>query len=397
MSKIYTTTKRTEKVLDGNHAAAEALRQINPDVFGFYPITPTSYIGQKFSEYVADGEVQTEYVSVESEHAAMSVCVGAAAAGARACTATASQGLLLMTEVLFNAAGMRLPIVLINGNRSLSAPLSIHCDHSDAMAVRDAGFIQLFAEHAQEAYDFLLCAYRIAEDESVRTPIMVCMDCFQTTHTSMNVFIESDKEVQKFVGEPLLVKPLLDIENPVSYGNFDKPDFYMEHRRAQLEGIRKAEQKTREVFDDFAKQFGRGAADLVDEYQTDDAEMGIVVLASTAGTLRRTVDLLRKKGIKAGLVRPKIFRPFPVTDLKQSLSRFKKILVLDRMSPEGAMFGALGTEIASLFAHEENSPVIKNAIYGLGSRETTYQDFAQEVEGFDDLPMEPKWINLRDE
>ena len=393
MTKI---TKRTEKVLDGNHAAAEALRQINPDVFGFYPITPTSYIGQAFSEYVANGEVDTEYVSVESEHAAMSVCVGAAAAGGRACTATASQGLLLMTEVLFNAAGMRLPIVLINGNRSLSAPLSIHCDHSDAMAVRDAGFIQLFAENAQEAYDFLLCAYRIAEAQEVRTPIMMCMDCFQTTHTSMNVVLESDKDVQQFVGDPVLYKPLLDIENPVSYGNFDKPDFYMEHRRAQLEGIRNAEQKTREVFGDFVEKFGRGTNDLVDEYQTDDAEIGIVVLASTAGTLRRTVDFLRKKGVKVGLVRPKIFRPFPVQDLKQSLSRFKKILVLDRMSPEGAMFGALGLEIASLFAHEEKSPVIKNAIYGLGSRETTYQNFVQVVEDFDDLPMEPKWINVRE-
>lgn len=389
-------TKRTEKVLDGNHSAAEALRQINPDVFGFYPITPTSYIGQKFSEYVANGEVDTEYVSVESEHAAMSVCVGAAAAGARSCTATASQGLLLMIEVLFNAAGMRLPIVLINGNRSLSAPLSIHCDHSDAMAVRDAGFIQLFAENAQEAYDFLLCAYRIAEDESVRTPVMVCMDCFQTTHTSMNVVLESDSDVQQFVGDPVLVKPLLDIDNPVSYGNFDKPDFYMEHRRAQLEGIRNAELKSREIFGEFAKKFGRGTADLVYEYQTDDAEIGVVVLASTAGTLRRTVDFLRRKGIKSGLVRPKIFRPFPVEDLKASLSRFKKILVLDRMSPEGALFGALGLEISALFAQEKSSPVIKNAIYGLGSRETTYEDFANVVERFDELPIEPEWINLRE-
>ena len=387
--------KQVEKVLDGNHAAAEALRQINPDVFGFYPITPTSYIGQKFSEYVADGAVDTEYVSVESEHAAMSVCVGAAAAGGRACTATASQGLLLMTEVLFNAAGMRLPLVLINGNRSLSAPLSIHCDHSDAMAVRDAGFIQLFAENAQEAYDFLLCAYRIAEDEAVRTPIMVCMDCFQTTHTSMNVVLESDVAVQRFVGEPVLYKPLLDIEHPVSYGNFDKPDFYMEHRRAQLEGLRNAEQKTREVFDDFAQTFRRGSSDLVDTYRMDDAEMGVVVLAATAGTLRRTVDFLREKGVRVGLVRPKVFRPFLVSDLKSVLGGLKKVLVFDRMSPEGAQFGALGTEVAALWAGEVSSPVIKNVVYGLGSRETTYEDFAEVIERFDVLSDGGEWVNLR--
>ncbi len=389
-------TKRTEKVLDGNHSAAEALRQINPDVFGYYPITPTSYIGQKFSEFVADGEVDTEYVSVESEHAAMSVCVGAAAAGGRACTVTASQGLLLMTEVLFNAAGSRLPIVLISGNRSLSAPLSIHCDHSDAMAVRDAGFIQLFAENAQEVYDFLLCAYRIAEDKKVRTPIMVTMDCFQTTHTSMNVLLESDKEVRDFVGEPILVNPLLDVAHPVAHGCFDKPDFYMEHRRAQLEGMKNAVPKIKEIFGEFAKKFGRGSAQLLDEYKTKDAEVGIVVLASTAGTIRRSIDLLRKKGTKVGMIRPKVFRPFPKEDLKKSLSRFKKILVLDRMTPEGVSFGALGMEISAIFAGEVCSPIIKNAIYGLGSRETTYEDFAEMVEKFDNLPEEPMWINLRD-
>ncbi len=393
MAKI---TKRTEKVLDGNHAAAEALRQINPDVFGFYPITPTSYIGQKFSEYVANGEVETEYVSAESEHAAMSICVGAAAAGGRACTATASQGLLLMMEVLYNAAGTRLPIVLINGNRSLSAPLSIHCDHGDAMAARSTGFIQLFAENAQEAYDFLLCANQIAEDKKVRLPLMVCMDCFQTTHTQMNVMIESDKDVQKFVGEPVLVKPLLDVENPTSYGNFDKPDFYMEHRRSLLEGMIQSESKIKEVFADFAKTFNRGSDDLVDEYGDKKAKIGIVVMASTAGTIRRTVDFLAKKGVKASLIRPKVFRPFPFTELKKSLSHFKKILVLDRDTPAGAHLGPLGVEIAALFAGDSQSPIIKNAIFGLGSRETTYEDFADVVKDFDNLPEVPMWINLRE-
>ncbi len=390
-------TKCTEVVMDGNHSVAEALRQINPDVFGFYPITPTSYIGQKFSEFVANGVVDTEYVSVESEHAAMSVCVGASAAGGRAVTATASQGLLLMTEVLYNAAGMRLPIVLINGNRSLSAPLSIHCDHGDAMAVKSSGFVQLFAKNAQEAYDFMLCSNRIAEDPKVRTPLMMAMDCFHTTHTAMNVLIESDKDVQTFVGEPIIVNPLLDIENPVSHGNFDKPDFYMEHMRAQLEGQLNAEQVIRDVFSDFAEMFKRGSGDLLEEYQTDDAQIAIIVMASASGTVKRAVDLLREKGIKVGVVRPKIFRPFPGNDLKTSLSRFQKVLILDRTTSAGAMWGPLGTEVSQIFINEKNAPEMKNVIFGLGSRETSFEDFAKVIEKFDDLPNDqPEWINLRE-
>jgi pyruvate ferredoxin oxidoreductase alpha subunit len=395
MKKI---TERTQKTLDGNAACAEALRQINPDVFGFYPITPTSYIGEKFSKFVADGEVETEYVCAESEHAAMSVCVGASAAGSRACTATASQGLTLMSEVLYNASGLRLPIVMINGNRSLGAPLSIHCDHGDAMAVRDAGWIQIFAENAQEAYDFLLMAPLIAEDAKVRTPIMVCMDCFQTTHTMMNVDLQTDAEVQNFVGEPVLLDPLLDVENPASYGNFDKPNFYMEHRRAQLEGLLNAKEKIPEIFKNFAKKFGRGNATMVDCYQAGDADFIIVVMASTAGTIRRTVDHLREKGIKVGMARVKVFRPFPTEEIKVAIGSTKNVLVLDRMSPAGANFGALGSEVASLFSGDVAAPTIKNAIYGLGSRETTYLDFAQTLENFSDLPSDQAtWINLRED
>lgn len=389
-------TKQTELVLDGNHASAEALRQINPEVFGFYPITPTSYIGEVFSKFVANGAVETEYVCAESEHAALSVCVGASAAGARSCTATASQGLLLMTEVIWNASGMRLPIVLINGNRSIGAPLSIHCDHTDAMSVRDAGWIQLYAENAQEVYDFLLCSYKIAEDKNVRTPVMICMDCFQTTHTKMNVLIESDQDVKNFVGEPTVINSLLDIENPVSYGTFDKPDFYMEHRRAQLEGLLNAEKKISEVFFEFSEKFGRGSNTLFEEYKTESAEIVVVAMASTAGTIRRSVDLLRKKGVKVGMIRLKVFRPFPQKTLLKSLSRFKKILVLDRMSPSGTNFGAVGSEISALLVNQKELPQIKNIIYGLGSRETSFKDFAKIIEDFENLPPVPKWINLRD-
>jgi len=382
-------------VLNGNHAAAEALRQINPDVFGFYPITPTSYIGEKFSKYVADNKVDTEYVSAESEHAAMSICVGAAAAGGRAVTATASQGLLLMTEVLWNASGMRLPIVLINGNRALGAPLSIHGDHNDIMSVRDCGWIQLFAKDAQEVYDFLICSFLISEHKQVRTPIMVCMDCFQTTHTMMNINIETDEKIKKFVGETICENPLLDIKNPIAYGNYTNPEFYMEFRRQQLEGIINSEPQIKTIFSNFSKNFGRGNDNLIETYQCKNAEIIVVVLGSTYETLKRSIDFLRKKEKKVGLVRLKIFRPFPDKELKKILGESKKTLVLDRMSPAGAQFGALGLEISNIFINEKKSPEIKNAIYGLGGRETHFKDFVNLIENFDKLKITPQWVNLK--
>ena len=386
----YTTT------LDGNHAAAEAVRQLNPDVFGFYPITPTSYIGEKFSEFVANGEVDTEFVSTESEHAAMSVCVGAAAAGGRAVTATASQGLILMSEVLFNASGMRLPVVLINGNRALSAPLSIHGDHSDAMAVRDAGWVQIFAENPQEMYDFLITAPLIAETENVRTPVMVCMDCFQTTHTICNVVIESDAAVRDFVGTGEGGPSLLDLERPQSFGNFDRPDFYMEHRRAQLEGLANAGEAAKKIWEKFGKKFGRGSKDLVEVSGPAGAETAVVVLGAAAGTIRRAISFLEsEKGQKVNLVRPKMFRPFPSAELKTILGNYKRVLVLDRTSPAGAKWGPLGTEMASLFTGSK-TPEIKNAIFGIGQRETSFADFAREIADFENLPSDPKWINLRE-
>jgi pyruvate ferredoxin oxidoreductase alpha subunit len=393
--KSYKNMTKNIQTLDGNASVAVALHQMNPDVFGFYPITPTSYIGQAFSKYVADGTVDTEYVCAESEHGAMSICVGAAAAGARAVTATASQGLLLMTEVLWNASGMRLPLVLINGNRSLSAPLSIHCDHNDAMSVRDAGWIQLFAKDAQEAYDFTVCGFPISEDAKVRTPVMVCMDCFHTTHTSMQVEVEGDKDIQKFIGEIPERKNLLDIENPASFGNFDKPEWYTEHRYAQMNGIHAGLAQTKYVLNQFTKIFQRGSDLLVEEINMEDAEVVFVAMGSVVGTLEDTVKILRAKGVKAGIVRPRIYRPLPGAVLKKSLQKAKKILVLDRMSPGGGSFGALAQDIYSLFINEPISPEIKNGIFGLGSRETTAETFASVMEDFKNLPSDrASWINI---
>ncbi|MBT3348844.1 pyruvate ferredoxin oxidoreductase [bacterium] len=378
------------RTLDGNAAAAEALRQIEPEVFGFYPITPTSYIGEKFSKFVADGDVDTEYVCAESEHAALSICVGAAAAGARAVTATASQGLILMAEVLWNASGTRLPIVLVNGNRALSAPLSIHCGHDDLYAVRDSGWGQLVAKNAQEAYDFLVCSFRIAEAENVRTPLMMAMDCFHTTHTAMKISLEPDDEVQKFVGEIILKNPLLDIENPTAYGNFTKPDFYMEHKRAQLAGLENMRGQAEKVLREFAKKFGRGSGELVEKIGAENPEIAFVAIGSVCATLERAVEKLGN----AAVVRPKMFRPFPSDELREKLKTAKKIIVLDRCSPCGAEWAPLGTEIRNLGLDAE----IRNGIFGLGSRETHANDFVELAKNFENLPEnKPHWINLREE
>lgn len=383
--------KKDIRSINGNTASAEAMRQINPDVFGFYPITPTSYIGSAFSKYTADGIVDTEYVCAESEHAAMSICVGAAAAGGRSVCATASQGLILMSEVLWNASGMRLPILLINGNRELGAPLSIHCGHSDIMGVRDAGWIQIFAKNAQEAYDFTLCGFPIAEAKEVRTPFIMAMDCFHTTHTQMPVEIIDDKEVAKFVGETLQINPLLDIENPVAYGNFDRPTYFMNHKKEQLAGLENALPQTKKIFQNFAEFSGRKYK-VVEEIKTDDAEIVFVGLGSVIGTLEIAVKKLREKGIKAGIVNPRLFRPLPVDELQSSLKNAKKIIVLDRVSPSGAGFSPLAEAVFSVFENEKNKPQIKNVIYGLGSHETPSNKLVEIVEKFDDLPAKPLWL-----
>lgn len=379
--------KRITKSLDGNHAVAEAIRQINPDVFGFYPITPTSYIGEAFSKSVANGDVETEYVCAESEHAAMSICVGAAAAGGRAVSATASQGLILMSEVLWNVSGMRLPIVAINGNRALSAPLSIHCSHDDAYAIRDAGWIQFFAENPQEAYDLTLCAFLIAEAKEVRTPTMIGMDCFLTTHTTVKVQLESDTDVQKFIGEITPGDSLFDLENPKSFGTFAKPDTYQEFKYAQLQGQFNAIQKTESVFNTFEKKFGRLNGGLVTKEGT--GKIAVVCLGSIAGTVREITNTRED----IALVRPRIFRPFPIEALKEQLQDFEQILVLDRNSQCGAQFAPLAMEIKALGLKGE----VKNVVFGLGSRETNADDIETFINDFENLPSDtPTWCNLRE-
>lgn len=356
--------------LDGNSATAEAMRQINPDVVAAYPITPQTSIVQTFSEFVADGLVDTEFITVESEHSAMSACIGASAAGGRVMTATSSAGLAFMWEVLYVAASTRLPIVMPVVNRALSAPINIHCDHSDSMGARDAGWIQLFSENAQEAYDNTIQAVRIAEREKVRLPVMAMSDGFITSHAVERVEIEEDEAVKRFIGPFRSTYPLLDIDNPVTYGPLDFYDFYMEHKRQQAEAIERAKEAVIEVGEEFGKTFGRSYG-LLERYRLDDAEIAVVVLSSTAGTARGVVDDLRGRGIKAGLLKPRCFRPFPSQEIVEALKDKAVVGVMDRSDSFGALGGPLFIEICAAFqGHGVRSKVV-DYIFGLGGRDTT--------------------------
>jgi len=361
--------------ITGNEAVAYAIKQINPDVMAAYPITPQTALVQKFSEYVADGLVNTEFVTVESEHSAMSACVGAAAAGGRVMTATSANGLALMFEILYIASSNRLPIIMPMINRALSGPINIHCDHGDSMAARDASWIQIYSENVQEAYDNTIQAVRIAEHMKVRLPIMVMYDGFITSHGIECVEFLEDEKVTKFVGEYPSRYPLLDVNHPVTYGPLDLYDYYFEHKRQQIEAMSKAKKVVLEIGKEFKKAFGREYK-LFEEYRLSDAERAIVVLSSTAGTTKEVVDELRAKGEKVGLLKLRLFRPFPYKEIAQALSHLKAIAILDRSNSFGAFGGPLFTEIRSALLEAEKVPQNVNYIYGLGGRDINQVDIA---------------------
>ncbi|MFO0753808.1 MAG: pyruvate ferredoxin oxidoreductase [Thermodesulfovibrionales bacterium] len=352
----------------GNEAVAEALRQVNPDVSAAYPITPATEIMQRFTAFVSNGKAKTEMILVESEHSAMSACIGASAAGGRVATSTSAQGLALMWEELFIASGTRLPIILALVNRAMSAPLNIHGDHSDGMGARDCGWIQLWSENAQEAYDNLIQSFRIAEHMDLRLPAMVCMDGFIISHSIERMEYLDDEAVKNFVGEFNSVNPLLDIEHPVSYGPLILTDYYMEYRRAHADVMSRVKGVVLDVAKDFEKISGRKYG-LFETYRLDDAEIGIVILNSAAGTTKDAVDAFRDKGIKVGLLKPRLFRPFPYEEVGEALKHLKAVCVLDRADAFGASYGPLFMDIASsLFPYREK-PVMVNKIYGLGGRD----------------------------
>lgn len=356
--------------MSGNEAIATAMRQIDPDVFAMFPITPSTEIPQYFAQYVADGRVNTEFICVESEHSSLSACLGAEAAGCRAITATSSAGLSFMNEVLYVAASARLPVVLAVANRALTGPININHDYSDSMAERDSGFIQLYGENNQEAYDNYLMAHRIAEHPDVRLPLMVCEDGFITSHAIENIELEEDEAVKRFVGQYHPENYLLKKKNPLAVGPYGISAYYMEARVAQAEAMKNAKQVILEVAEDFHKTFGRRYG-FFEAYRMEDAELAMVIMGSSAGTAKTAVDELRKDGIKAGLIKLRVFRPFPSEELSDALKNCKAVAVMDKSEGFSASGGPLFAETAGATINLEKRPKMIDIVFGLGGRDFT--------------------------
>ena len=356
--------------LSGNEATAIAMKQINPDVVAAFPITPSTEIPQYFSTFVSNGEVDTEFVAVESEHSAMSATIGAEAAGARAMTATSANGLSLMWEMIYIASSLRLPIVMALVNRAVSGPLNIHNDHSDAMGVRDAGWIMLFSENNQEAYDNMLMAHRIAEHKDVQLPVMVCQDGFITSHSIENIELENDEEVKKFVGQYKPEHYLLNDKEPIAIGPLDLQAYLFEHKAQQAEAMKNAKKVIKEVAKEFEKWTGR-KYEFFEKYKLDDAEIAIVCMNSTAGTTKAVVDELREKGVKAGLLKLRMFRPFQAEEIAEALQGLKAVAILDKADSLNSAGGALFEDVTSaMYVNKKQVPMV-NYIYGIGGRDTT--------------------------
>ena len=356
--------------LSGNEATAIAMKQINPDVVAAFPITPSTEIPQYFSTFVANGDVDTEFVAVESEHSAMSATIGASSAGARAMTATSANGLSLMWEMVYIASSLRLPIVMALVNRAVSGPLNIHNDHSDAMGVRDAGWIMLFSENNQEAYDNMLMAHKIAENKDVLLPLMICQDGFITSHSIENIQLESDEEVKKFVGEYKPEHYLLNRDEPIAVGPLDVQAYLFEHKAQQAEAMKNAKKVINEVSEEFEKWTGR-KYEFFEKYKLDDAEIAIVCMNSTAGTTKAVVDKLREQGIKAGLLKIRMYRPFPAEEIAEALQNLKAVAILDKADSLNGAGGALFEDVTSaMYVNNKSVPMV-NYVYGIGGRDTT--------------------------
>ena len=359
--------------LSGNEASAIAMKQINPDVVAAFPITPSTEIPQYFSTFVSNGVVDTEFVAVESEHSAMSACIGAEAAGSRAMTATSSNGLALMWEMIHIASSLRLPIVMPLVNRAISGPLNIHNDHSDAMGIRDSGWIMMFSENNQEAYDNLLMAHRIGEHKDVSLPVTVCQDGFITSHSIENIELLEDDVAKKFVGKYHPDHYLLNSKEPISIGPMDLQAYLFEHKYQEANAMRNAKRVILEVAKDFEKITGRKYG-LFEEYQLEDAEVAVVAMNSTAGTAKTVVDELRQQGIKAGLLKVRVYRPFPGEEISKALMNVKAVAILDKAEGLNACGGPLFTDVTSAMYVNNCKAHSVNYIYGIGGRDTTAKD-----------------------
>lgn len=365
--------------LSGNEAVAYAIKQINPDVMGAFPITPSTEIPEYFAAYVANGEVNTEYVAVESEHSSMSVCIAAQAAGARSVCATSSCGLALMYELLYVAASCRLPITLACVNRALSGPININHDYSDSMGARDSGWIQIYAENNQEAYDNFIMAMPIGETPTVRLPVMTCMDGFITSHAVENIELLETEVVRSFVGTYNPENYLLKKENPLAVGPYDISAYYMEHKVQEAEAMKAAKARILDVAAEFEKISGRSYG-LFEKYRMEDAELALVLMGSTAGTAKAAVDKLRAQGLKAGLVKIRVFRPFPAEELALALASTRAVAVLDKSEGFSGNGGPLFAETRSALYDLKERPYLIDLVYGLGGRDIKVEDIEKVFE-----------------
>ena len=370
--------------MSGNEAVANALRQINPDVFPMFPITPSTEIPQYFANYVSNGLVDTEFITVESEHSSMSAAIGASAAGARALTATSSAGLAFMWEVLGVAASHRVPVVLAAVCRALTGPLNINCDHSDTMGARDSGWIQLYAETNQEAYDNMVMAYRIAEHKDVMLPIMICQDGFITSHAVMNMELLDDDVVKDFVGEYESEDYLLNSYQTYTVGPYAITDYYMESRKAQAHAMENAKQVIKDIAEEFEKISGRKYG-LIEEYRMEDAEYAVVIIGSAAGTTKEAIDHMRENGEKVGLIKVRSFRPFPGEEIAASLKKCKAVAIMDRSESFSTNGGPLGAETMQAMYTARCTALTIDIMYGIGGRDVTVDDMINVYDTLKDI------------
>ncbi len=386
--------------MSGNEAVALAIKQVNPDVMPAFPITPSTEIPQMVSTFIANGEIDTEFIPVESEHSSMSATIGASAAGARALTATSSCGLAFMWEELYIAASDRLPVVLCAVNRALTGPININCDHSDTMGARDSGWLQIYAETNQEAYDNFVMAYRVTEHKDVMLPMMVCQDGFITSHAVMNIETLDTDTVRNFVGDYEPENFLLNKDMPMAVGPYANSPFYMETKKNQRNAMIQAKKVILDVCAEYEKISGRKYG-LFEEYKLDDADYAIVIIGSAAGDTKDAVDMLREKGVKAGLLKVRVFRPFPGEEMAEALKNVKAIAILDRCESFSGQGGPLGSELKAALLDAGNKAVTVNYFYGLAGRDYTpedaekvYQDLMDYTAGTKDVEQF-KYIGLR--
>lgn len=389
------------EALDGNSAIAEAIKQIEPDVVVSYPQSPSILILEAIALFIANGEMDSEFLNVESDYSAMSTCIGVASSGGRVFTATASQGLALMHEALFIASSLRLPIVIGVTNRTLAAPINFNADHSDSMAQRDSGWIQIFSENSQEAYDNIIQAFKIAENKDVRTPVMVGIDSVVTSNLCENIHIQKNEEILEFENKSNPTYSVLDIENPKTVGSLCASDYFFEHKMNQNNGIENSRKVIKNVGKEFGDRFNRYYG-YFETYELEDAEYAVILMSSSAGTAKKAVDEMRKRGENVGLLKLRVFRPFPYKELRESLSNLKSIAVLDRVLTPGTYGGPLFIETMAALYNLDKRPLVYPYIYGLGGRDITLKHIENI---FDDMKMafdngkgipEIKYINLRE-